>query len=435
MRNIKNISEKELVIYLKSIYNKQLDIYNKFEKTGEIEQIITDFDDQDAYKYFMQYAIFKSYPNAKVKFTFFNRGKHKFPTGSKYHIQKQINMMENLEFTPEIERSFREKFSNLKGESYFDESYYGFLRSYEYDPSEVKITQNGNDINIEIEGPWLKVIFWETQIMPIITETWYMLTGQYKNMKSFESLYESHKDKYQCFITAYSNVAEFGLRRRYSKLIQEFVNAHFIWESPSRYNGTSNCMFSRKFNVKSIGTQAHEWIMFHAAKYGPELANAKSLENWVNVYRGELGVALSDTYGTDNFLKSFDTLYSKLFDGVRWDSGDYERFTDKMLDHYKSYGIDPQSKVIIYSDGINSFIKIRNIISYTKNKIKCSLGIGTWLSNDVGVTPMNIVIKMTAAKPDKMDWRYCIKISDSPGKYTYTNKKTLNRYLEDLNIN
>ena len=323
----------------------------------------------------------------------------------------------------------------MKGESYFDESFYGFLRSYRYDPSEVKVTQTGEDIEIEITGSWLKTIYWETQIMPILTETWYMLTDQYKNIHNFDHLYDTHRDKYRSFITAESNIAEFGLRRRYSKLIQEFINIHFMWESPARYIGTSNCMFARKFNVKAIGTQAHEWIMFHAAKYGPELANKISLENWVKVYRGELGIALSDTYGTDNFLKSFDTLHSKLFDGVRWDSGDFKLFTDKIIGHYKSYGINPKSKTIVYSDGINSFLKIRDIIRYASDKIKCTLGIGTYLTNDIGVPTMNIVIKMTEAKPEKMDWRYCIKTSDSSGKYTYTDKKTLNRYLEDLNIN
>ncbi|WP_374164734.1 hypothetical protein [Arcticibacter sp. MXS-1] len=172
-----------------------------------------------------------------------------------------------------------------------------------------------------------------------------------------------------------------------------------------------------KYNTKPIGTHAHEWFMFHAAKYGFKMANSLGLEHWTNVYRGDLGIALADTYTTDIFFEQFDKKFSKLFDGVRHDSGDPLVFAQKTIDHYKKLGIDPLSKTIIFSDALN-YEKVARITEFCKGKIGMSFGIGTDFTNDVGLKPLNIVIKMTEALPENHPWVPVVKLSDEKGKYT-----------------
>jgi nicotinate phosphoribosyltransferase len=182
--------------------------------------------------------------------------------------------------------------------------------------------------------------------------------------------------------------------------------------------GTSNVHLAHVFNTSPIGTEAHEWFMFHAAKYGFQMANELGLKHWADVYNGSLGTALCDTFTTEAFLKAFNMKYAKLYDGVRQDSGDPIKFAEKMIAHYQKLGIDPLSKTIVFSDSLTPE-KAREINDWCRGKIKCSFGIGTNLSNDVGVTPLNMVIKMTAAKiEDSGKWIPTIKLSDASGKHT-----------------
>lgn len=400
-----------------------------------IKPIITDFDDQDMYKFTMMYAVFKKYPNAVVEWSFFNRGKHQFPEGFGEELKKQVEYFKNIRFTPEIEKYFRKTFKNVDGTPYFDETFYTFLRGFTYDTDELTIHQIGSELIIKFYGYWHKVIMWETQLMPIISELYYIMTGLKNDAWLDEKRNEHDSDKIMSFLTTGAKVADFGTRRRFSKDNQERMLKTFIKVAPQNLVGTSNVMFARKLNIKPIGTMAHEWIMYHAAKYGVNSANKLMMENWSDVYKGSLGTVLTDTFTTDNFLDNFDIFNSKLYDGVRHDSGDPFEFATKIVDHYKTKGINPNHKFIVFSDGINKTSLIRDLKQHCDNLgIGCSFGIGTWLTNDVGVKPLNIVIKMTQAKPHNKDWRYCVKISDTKGKYTYTDKETLDQYLRDLGI-
>ncbi|HES59411.1 MAG TPA: nicotinate phosphoribosyltransferase, partial [Caldithrix sp.] len=213
------------------------------------------------------------------------------------------------------------------------------------------------------------------------------------------------------------NVADFGTRRRFSfENHDRIVKALKIYGKPS-FIGTSNVYFAKKYDLIPVGTHAHEWFMFHAAKYGYKMANKLALDNWVRVYRGDLGISLSDTFTTDVFFQAFDTKFAKLFDGVRQDSGDPIEFADKTISHYKNLRIDPLAKTIIFSDGLNPKT-VEKIANHCQNKIKISFGIGTNLTNDVGVEPLNIVIKIIEAKPEGQEWTPTIKLSDTKGKYT-----------------
>ena len=404
--------------------------------------IITEFDDQDTYKFFMQAAVLKHYPNDKVRYKFILRDKTRlFPNGFGDELKEQVEYFKKLKLTKEMEENLRKKLP------FFDITYYMYLRSYRYDPSEVTITQNAGEIEIEIEGYWHKTILWEVQLMALISELFFLFTNEEVNLEKTQEMW---KDKYTQLSKLNVKISEFGTRRRFSKFIQGKAIEDFIKIAPKTIIGTSNVMFSRIYNIKAIGTQAHEWYMFHATKYGVLMANRIGMGRWVDVYKGALGIALSDTYTTDIFFDNFDLFYSKLFDGVRQDSGSPIEFIYKTIRHYKNKGIIMPNgvipKTIVFSDSIDSITKIEEIEYTIDGRILSSYGIGTWMSNDVIIInssdidmeirkakSLNMVIKMSEAKPDGMGWKNCVKLSDSKGKHT-GNKRTVELYKEELGI-
>lgn len=210
--------------------------------------------------------------------------------------------------------------------------------------------------------------------------------------------------------------SEFGTRRRFSFDVQDVVVA-YLKEHATYCAGTSNCYLAMKYDMRTMGTHPHEWFMFHGAQFGYKHANYMALENWVNVYDGDLGTALSDTYTSDSFLSNFSRKQAKLFDGVRCDSGDEFEFIDRLVERYKDLGIDPTTKTIIFSNALD-FEKALSIYAYCSGKIRCSFGIGTNLTNDTGYPPSNIVMKLSRCKMNvNQEWRECVKLSDDMGKH------------------
>jgi nicotinate phosphoribosyltransferase len=395
------------------------------------DPIITDFDDNDAYKFFMQYAVFKNYPDAKVSYSFILRDTTIiFPDGFAEELKNQIDYFKYITITKEIEEHLFKKLP------WFDNTYRLYLRSYRYDPSEVSVEQIGGVLKLTITGYWHKTIMWEVPLLATISELYYRMKGIDDNI---EGNIERWKEKIISISKLGVKVSEFGLRRRKSKNVQDHFIKLFLEIAHSTILGTSNVMMARKYNIKAIGTQAHEWYMFHAAKYGVLMANRIALGKWADTYHGALGIALSDTFTSDVFLRDFDLFFAKLFDGVRQDSGDPLLFIDKVCDHYFDLriilpnGLIP--KTIIFSDSIDSVKTIKRIEERVNDRILTSYGIGTWFSNDLkGVKPINMVIKITGAYIDeKRGWKDCVKLSDSKEKYT-GNKKTVDLYKKDLGI-
>lgn len=385
-----------------------------------MEQIINSILDNDLYKFSMQMAVIKHYPNAKVRYTFINRGDNQFPEGFAEELRKQIKLMENLKLQKDEKKFLQEK-------CYFlSPTYIDFLNGYQYDSSEVGIIQKGEKLEISIEGFWYKTILWEVPLMALISELYFKITGLDKapHFKKISERQKNNKSKANSFKMNGMHYADFGTRRRFSFNNQDEVVAEFRNFSIHNENfvGTSNVYLAYKYNIKPIGTHAHEWFMFHAAKYGYKVANYLAMENWVDVFRGDLGIALSDTFTTNVFLESFDKKFAKLYDGVRHDSGDPFEFGEKIIEHYKKLGIDPKSKVIIFSDSLNTekAIKIKDTF---RGRIKVSFGIGTHFTNDVGVKPLNMVIKLTEVKPENGKWINTIKLSDDIGKHTGDKKE------------
>ena len=365
--------------------------------------------DNDFYKITMQNAVVKLFPNEKVKYEFINRGKHHFPKGFDAELRKSVNAMAELKLTKNEKEFLRETCP------YLDLPYLDFLAGYHYDPSEVKIEQTENELRVTVEGEWYRTILWEVPLLALISELHYKMNNMERD--SDEMVIASTLEKAEELNKLGVTFAEFGTRRRHSYKVHDLVVDTLVKNKNSTFIGSSNIHFAMKYGVKPIGTHAHEWFMFHAAEYGFKMANALSLEHWVDVYRGDLGVALSDTYTTEVFFQQFDKKFAKLFDGVRHDSGDPIEFAHKTIEHYKANCINPLFKYIIFSDCLN-MEKVAEITHACKDKIGISFGIGTNLTNDVGVKPMNIVMKLIAAKSVNGDWIPTVKLSDEHGKYT-----------------
>jgi len=359
----------------------------------------------------MQQAVIKLFPRAIVKYEFINRAGTEFPENFASELRKQVQAFETLALSDTEARELKNKCG-----SYLDPTYITYLKGYRFDPSQVGIVQDGKELKVQITGPWHETILWEVPLMATISELYYELIGN--DAFTLQVREELNIRKAQLFNHGISKIADFGSRRRFSYenhnlLVRTFVNNNMNnW-----FVGTSNVHFAIKYNIKAIGTHAHEWFSFHAAKYGYRMANKIALDNWVRVYRGDLGIALPDTFTTDSFLESFDTMLAKLFDGVRHDSNDPIDFTDKIVNHYNSLNIDPTTKTIVFSDNLNT-VKVGDIEKYCIGKIRASFGIGTHFTNDVGVKPLNMVIKMVAAKPAGKDFINTIKLSDDKMKYT-----------------
>lgn len=365
--------------------------------------------DNDFYKITMQNAVVKLFPNERVQYRFINRGKHFFPDNFAEELRKSVDAMAELKLSKAEKEYLRITCP------YLDLPYLDFLAGYHYDPSEVHIEQKGNDIEVTVEGEWYRTILWEVPLLALISELHYVLNDLER--ENDDAVRSRTLQKARELDSLGVTFAEFGTRRRHSHNVHDLVMSALTHNKDSKFIGSSNVHFAMKYGVKPIGTHAHEWFMFHAAEYGFKMANALSLEHWVDVYRGDLGVALSDTYTTDVFFQQFDKKFAKLFDGVRHDSGDPIEFAEKTITHYLKHGIDPMFKYIIFSDGLN-LEKVAEITAACRGKIGISFGIGTNLTNDVGLKPMNIVMKLTAAKSVAGDWIPTVKLSDEQGKYT-----------------
>ncbi|MBN9349075.1 MAG: nicotinate phosphoribosyltransferase [Chitinophagaceae bacterium] len=376
----------------------------------KIESIL----DNDFYKFTMQNAVVNLYPKARAKYAFINRGNHKFPPGFGELLKAEIKKFEDLKLTVE------EKKFLSRNCPYLTPTFLDFLQGFRYDADEVTVKQEGGELSVEIEGYWYRTILWEVPIMYLICELYYRqpeVIAQFGKRTSDEEVAQTAKTKIEKYKSLGITIADFGTRRRHSYEVQKIVVDSMRKNGTGCFTGTSNVHLAMLLGTKPIGTHAHEWFMFHAAKYGFKMSNPLALENWVQVYRGDLGIALSDTYTSEVFFRAFDKKFSKLFDGVRHDSGDPIQFATKVIEHYKSLGIDPVSKTIIFSDSLD-YDKVKKIAGFCKGKIKASFGIGTNFTNDVGLPPLNIVVKMTEARPDHGEWNHVVKLSDDKGKYT-----------------
>lgn len=368
--------------------------------------------DTDLYKFTTSYAYSKLYPRAYGQFRFIDRGKTTYPQGFAEELKKEIQEMSKLALTKD-EASF------LSRElPYLPPTYIDFVRGFRFDPEEVKVEQDAEGhLSIIAEGLLYRVTLWETPILALVSELYYKMLGAQPDMEYTERTIISKARKLAEHGITFSM---FGMRRRFSAAIEDRVT-ELLKEHASGYLfGTSNVYYAYKHGLRVSGTHPHEWIQFHGAMFGYKMANYMAMEDWINVYDGDLGTVLTDTYTTDVFMRNFSKKHAMLFTSLRHDSGDPLQFTEKVITRYRELRVDPTIKYIIFSDGLDPERAIE-IANYCKGRIGASFGIGTNFSNDVGngVRPMNIVMKLWKCKmTEKERWHPCVKLSDVDGKHT-----------------
>ncbi|MCQ4872773.1 MULTISPECIES: nicotinate phosphoribosyltransferase [Odoribacteraceae] len=369
--------------------------------------IIHDFLDNDLYKFTTMNAIQKKFPDSEVVYRFVNRGNTVFPPGFAAALREEVDAMADVVLSRDNERFMRAKCY------YFDSVFFDLLKGFRFNPAEVTVSQDGGRLDVEIRGAWYRTVLWEVPLMAMISELYYQMTGQEPHDWERKAI-----EKADAFVDMGAELSEFGTRRRFSFDVQDRVIGILKENMKGLLNGTSNVYFAMKYNLTPMGTHPHEWFMYHGAHYGYRSANALALENWVDVYDGYLGIALADTYTSDNFFASFNTKYAKLFDGLRWDSGDPFEFTEKALEHYRLHRVDPRTKTVVYSDALD-LEGVRKIKAFVAGRLHDVYGIGTYITNDVGVKPLNMVIKLFECRPKGSgEFLPTVKLSDVAGKHT-----------------
>ena len=368
--------------------------------------------DTDLYKLTMQQAVCQLYPRAGARYSFINRDETPFPEGFGSELAARIQEMKELRLSGDEKSWLAAKCA------YFNPVYLDFLQGYRFDPTEVDIGQSGGELLISIEGPWYTTILWEVPLMAMISELYFEATGEKENAYPEEKIHRINLDKARFFAENGIRFVDFGTRRRFSYENHKRLLPDLMQAGPSLL-GTSNVHLAHLYDLTPIGTQAHEWFQFHSAKYGFRIANQMSLLRWLEVYKGELGIALTDTFGSENFFHAFDAYFARVFDGVRQDSGDPLAFLESAVAHYLGLGIDPAARTVVFSDALN-LESSRAIHEACAGRVKDMYGIGTFLTNDVGVKPLNMVIKMVECRPfkDSDRWVPAVKLSDAAGKHT-----------------
>lgn len=361
--------------------------------------IIESLLDTDFYKLTQMQGVLHQFPGTMVEYTFKCRNKADWTTDIIRKIEAEIRHFCSLRFR-ETELNY------LRSIRFFKQDFVDFLDLYQPRCKFIKTYFNGKDFEITIKGPWVQTILFEVPILAIVNEVYFEHScpkGGNRKLNDKLSVIGNKKD---------FKFADFGTRRRYSKEWQKIVVEICTRYAPDNFIGTSNVKLAMDLGLKPIGTMAHEWICA-GQNVGVRLADSQKrmLQAWVDEYRGDLGIALSDTLGLNAFLKDFDGYFAKLYDGVRHDSGDPIWWGEKMLAHYNKLGIDSKTKTFVFSDGL-TFPEAIKILEHFREKVKVTFGIGTNLTNDFdNIEPLQIVIKMTAA-----NGRPVAKISDSAGK-------------------
>lgn len=364
--------------------------------------------DTDLYKFTTSYAYIKLFPYAMGTFTFKDRDDTEYTEGFLEALKNEIHNLEMVKLSPEEQEYMTTHCRFLPG------VYWEWLSSFRFDPKKIEVwLDEQHHLQMTVTDYLYKVTLYEVPLLAIVSE----IKNQFQNhIPDKKVILDRLAGKVELSNVHRMPFSEFGTRRRFSFDVHQMV-VEYLKEHAQYCTGTSNCYLAMKYDMRPMGTHPHEWFMFHGAQFGYKHANYMALENWVNVYDGDLGTALSDTYTSDAFLSNFSRKQAKLFDGVRCDSGNEYEFIDRLIARYKELGIDPTTKTIIFSNALD-FEKALKIFQYCQGKIRCSFGIGTNLTNDTGYQPSNIVMKLSRCKMSpNQEWRECVKLSDDMGKH------------------
>lgn len=365
--------------------------------------IIESLLDTDLYKFTMQQAAWHRVGHAVAEYEFKNRSQDIDLRPFAEEIREEIRYVGTLALTT-TEAEF---LSSLR---YIQPDYVEILQRSTLDPGQVIVDDQGEELRISVHGYWWQSILWEVPILAIVNEVYFRNTQPEAPSKG-----EGERRLYEKIAQIRAadmplRLIEFGTRRRYSHSWQKFVVETLKREVPDALIGTSNVALAHQLNLKPFGTMAHEFLQAGQA-FAPLPDFQKwALEQWMQEYRGDLGIALSDVVGMDAFLRDFDLLFTKAYDGARHDSGDPVEWGEKLLTHYANCGVDARTKSMVFSDGL-TIPRCIELARRFEGRIRTSFGIGTNLTNDLGFPALQIVLKMV-----RCNNRPVAKLSDSPGK-------------------
>ena len=396
------------------------------------EPIITSLLDNDLYKFTMLQAMLHQFPQTHGVYRFRCRNNEDtlYPLADiKEALEKQLDSLCELRF-------LEDELEYLRGLRFMRSDFVDYLELFKLKRRFITVSiDDKGRLCIDIEGPMIQAMFFEVFVLAIVNELYFRALSNASVIKEGQRRLDEKVALLHQYATEqakYDNhtppliVADFGTRRRFSKVWQAHVVETLHNAEPKIVSGTSNVYLAKKLGMTPIGTMAHEFMQaFQALDVRLRDSQKAALEAWVHEYRGDLGIALTDVVGMDAFLRDFDLYFAKLFDGLRHDSGDPYIWGDKAIAHYKKLKIDPRTKILTFSDGLD-LNKAWDLHQYFKGQIRTSFGIGTNLTNDMGITPINIVLKLVECNGQPV-----AKLSDSPGK-TMINNDTYLAYLRQV---
>jgi nicotinate phosphoribosyltransferase len=386
--------------------------------------IITSLLDTDLYKFTMMQAVLHQFPSAQVSYKFKcrNPGVNLAPYAQE--IRDEIRFLCSLHFQ-DAELAW------LRSMRFIKSDFVDFLGLFHLNEKyiDVKTLPNG-ELDISIHGPWLHTILFEIPVLAIVNEVYFRNTQKVPDFIEGRKRLDQKVDALHAERLSDLKIADYGTRRRFSRAWHEellrVLTAKLGTGPQGQLAGTSNALFAMKLGLTPLGTMAHEYLQACQA-LGPRLRDSQvfGFETWAREYRGDLGIALSDVYGIEPFLRDFDMYFCKLFDGARHDSGDPFNWGERMIAHYRSNRVDPLTKTLIFSDGL-TVEKIIALYQQFRGRCQLAFGIGTNLTNDLGYEPLQIVIKMTQCNGQPV-----AKLSDTPGKGMCDDEKYL-AYLRQV---
>ena len=382
-----------------------------------MKQIINHFTDNDLYTFTCMYYIIQKYPRAEVEYTFFDRNGTIYPQGFDKLLQEQVDYMKNV-VIEEDEIQF------MLAKCYYLPNWFidVFLRGFRFNTDEVAINQDvEGHLHVTVKGKWYSAIIWEMPILSCVSELFHILNG---DTSKYDLALETQKIRKKT-VEIFANgliLGDMGTRRRFSFEHQKLVLTQMkdVFENGNFsgiFTGTSNVWFAKELNLNPLGTMSHQIISFEENVISVFEVNHSVMEKWASVYNGDLGLYLYDCFGDNVFFSNFSKKNAMLFSGLRVDSGNEEEQIDKIVKKYTELGINPQTKQVIFSNGLNIKRAIE-INKYSIGKIKPSFGVGTFLTCDLtDIKPMNIVVKLTKSRiTESREWHDCVKLSCDKGK-------------------
>lgn len=369
--------------------------------------IIQSLLDTDLYKFTMMQVVLHHFPGAQVEYRFRCRNEGMDLTPDLDAIREEVAALCSLRFRDD-------ELAYLRSLRFLKSDFVDFLGLFQFNAKYISITRGARagEIEVAIRGPWLHTILYEIPVLAIVSEVYFRRTRPQPDLAEGRRRLKAKIDLVHTVEPALDfKISDFGTRRRFSRAWHEEVIETLARRVPQYFAGTSNVLLAMRNGVLPLGTMAHEYMQACQA-LGPRLRDSQvfAFDVWAKEYRGDLGIALSDTYGMDAFLRDFDMYFCKLFDGARHDSGDPFDWGERLIAHYQKNRVDPRTKTLIFSDQL-SFPLAIEIARRFHGRAKTSFGIGTNLTNDLGYEPLNIVIKMTGCNGQPV-----AKISDAPGK-------------------